>query len=269
MKKIIAVSLCLLTLVLCLTGCVYEGVDVKLNKGGTGTVSTTVGIEKEYVNEMLDGQNPFEGKETEEIEYDGKTYISYTESVDYKTYDDITKALLAMTYDTNSLKELSETEDSTETVTATEPQAETPAEPSTDGATDAATEADTPTTDDAKTDDTASADSDNHIFKSVSVKNEGGKYVFSAVLNRIGGKVQGYSMKDIFKMNISVEMPGKVTAYKNGTVDGNKVTFDLSDMSEETELYAECKETSKIPAIVGIVLAVIAVVVFIILKKKK
>ena len=99
-----------------------------------------------------------------------------------------------MTYDTNSLKELSETEDSTETVTATEPQAETPAEPSTDGATDAATEADTPTTDDAKTDDTAAADSDNHIFKSVSVKNEGGKYVFSAVLNRIGGEVQGYSM---------------------------------------------------------------------------
>ena len=265
MKKIIAVSLCLLTLVLCLTGCVYEGVDVKLNKGGTGTVSTTVGIEKEYVNEMLDGQNPFEGKETEEIEYDGKTYISYTESIDYKTYDDITKALLAMTYDTDSLKELSETEDSTEAVTATEPQAETPAEPSTE----AATEADTPTTDDAKTDDTTSADSDNHIFKSVSVKNEGGKYVFSAVLNRIGGEVQGYSMKDIFKMNISVEMPGKVTAYKNGTVDGNKVTFDLSDMSEETELYAECKETSKIPAIVGIVLAVIAVVVFIILKKKK
>lgn len=265
MKKMIAVMLCVLTLVLCLTGCVYEGVDVKLNKGGTGTVSATVGIEKEYVNEMLDGQNPFEGKETEEIEYDGKTYISYTEVNEYKSYEDITKALLAMTYDTNSLKEMSNTADSSEAVTATEPQAEAPAEPTTEIATDAPDLI----SGDAKTDDADENTSDNHIFKSVAVQKEGGKYIFSAVLNRIGGEVQGYSMKDIFKMSVSVEMPGKVTAYKNGTVNGNKVTFDLSDMSEETELYAECKEVSKVPAIIGIVLAVVAVVVFIILKKKK
>ena len=64
-------------------------------------------------------------------------------------------------------------------------------------------------------------------------------------------------------------MPAKVTAYKNGTVDGNKVTFDLSDLNEETQLYAECKATSKVPAFIGLGLAVVAVVAFIVLRKRK
>ena len=89
------------------------------------------------------------------------------------------------------------------------------------------------------------------------------------MLNAADGQIQGYDMSEIFKVSISVEMPGKVTAYKNGTVEGDKVTFDLSDISEEKELYAESKIASKFPAIIGIALAVIAVVVFIILKKKK
>ena len=47
------------------------------------------------------------------------------------------------------------------------------------------------------------------------------------------------------------------------------ITFDLSDMSKETELYAECKVSSPVPAIIGIVLAVAAVAAFIFLRKRK
>ena len=265
MKKVLSIMLCAVFLVLCLTGCVYEGVDVKLNQEGTGTVSMTVGFEKDFVDQMLGGQNPFEGKETSEIEYDGETYIAYTEVANYESFEDITKALLEMTYDTETLNVLGEEEAAynTELQTPTEPEAELPIEPETDEETDSHG---------LTADDTVDFDteySDNHIFKSVEVKKEGSKYIFAAVLNAADGQIQGYDMSEIFKVSISVEMPGKVTAYKNGTVEGNKVTFDLSDLSEETEIYAESKVTSKIPAIIGIALAVIAVVVFIILKKKK
>ena len=93
--------------------------------------------------------------------------------------------------------------------------------------------------------------------------------MFDAVLNAAEGTVEGYDLSDILKVNISVEMPAKITKYKNGKVDGKKITFDLSDMSKETELYAECKVSSPVPAIIGIVLAVTAVAAFIVLRKRK
>ena len=256
MKRVLAVVLCILAMVACLTGCVYEGVDVKLNKEGTGTVSTTVGIEKDFVDNMMNGQNPFEGKETNEVEIDGETYIAYTETVDYETYDELSNALLAMTYDTNSLKNVQGFDEITEEPT------ETPSEVPVEIGTEATVPA-------SETEDTGESMSDSHIFKSVSVKKEGSKYVFDAVLNKVDGMIQGYDLNSILKVKISVEMPGKVTAFKNGKVDGKKVTFDISDMGEETELYAECKEVSRVPAIVGIALAVIALVVFIFLRRKK
>lgn len=76
-------------------------------------------------------------------------------------------------------------------------------------------------------------------------------------------------MSDIFKVSVSVEMPAKISAYKNGTVDGNKITFDLSDMSEELELYAECKTASIAPVIICGVLVLGCVVAFIVIRKRK
>lgn len=55
MKKIIAIILSAITLSLCLTGCVYEDLSVKLNKNGTGSVSATVGLKKEFVDQMMGG----------------------------------------------------------------------------------------------------------------------------------------------------------------------------------------------------------------------
>ena len=72
MKKFFAIILAAVTLTLCLTGCVYEDLNVKLNKDGTGSIATTVGLKKDFVDQMLGGQNPFEGKETQEIEVDGE-----------------------------------------------------------------------------------------------------------------------------------------------------------------------------------------------------
>ena len=248
MKKILAIVLAVITLSLCLTGCVYEDLSVKLNKDETGSIAATIGLKKEFVDQT-GVQNPFEGKETKEIEYDGEKYIAYTEVTEYASFEEIAKALTEMTYDTEDY--------------------DVPTENEVDGDADTKTAEETSVIDEWLADTSAEEKTDNHIFKSVKIKKDGSKYIFDAVLNKVEGQVQGYDMSDIFKVSISVEMPAKVTAYKNGTVDGNKVTFDLSDMSAETELYAECKTASVVPVIVCGILVVASLVAFIVLKKRK
>ena len=118
-------------------------------------------------------------------------------------------------------------------------------------------------------DETSATNSDNHIFKSVEIMKDGSKYVFDAVLNKVEGQVQGYDMSDVFKVSISVEMPAKISAYKNGTVDGKKITFDVSDLSEELELYAECKTASVVPVVICGVLVIASIVAFFVIRKRK
>ena len=181
---------------------------------------------------MMAGSDPFEGKETQEIEVDGDKYIAYTETKEYASFEEIEKALAEMTYETGDFGEAGE-------IILTEPVPET------------------------------AEIKDDHIFKSVKITKDGSKYVFDAVLKPLEGDYQGYEMSDIFKVSVSVEMPAKISAYKNGTVDGNKITFDLSDMSEELELYAECKTASIAPVIICGVLVLGCVVAFIVIRKRK
>ncbi len=229
MKKIIVLILAAVMLAFCLTGCVYEDMNIKLNKDGTGSIATTVGLKKDFVDQMTDGQNPFKGKETQEIEVDGDKYIAYTETKDYASFEEIEKALSDMTYNTGDLGDMTEPVNN-----------ESPA-----------------------------VNSDDHIFKSVEIKKDGSKYVFDAVLNKVEGQVQGYDMSDVFKISISVEMPAKISAYKNGTVDGKKITFDISDLSEELELYAECKTASVVPVVICGVLVIASIVAFFVIRKRK
>ena len=247
MKKIIALLLSVLSLALCLTGCMYEELGVKLNKDGTGTISTTIGLKKEFVKQLaeLGGSDPFGGKETTETEYDGETYVTFTETKEYESFAEMEQALAALTYDTNGMESAFTSQPDTD---ATEPYEETEFQYETAAQTG---KAETP------------------VFKSVKIEIDGSTYVFDAVLNAVEGEIEGYDMSDVLKVNISVEMPAKITKYKNGKADGKKITFDLSDMSKETALYAECKVSSPVPAIIGIVLAVGAVVAFIVLKKRK
>lgn len=252
MKKIFALVLAAVTLALCLTGCVYEDLSVKLNKDGTGSIAATVGLKKDFVDNMMAGSDPFEGKETQEIEVDGDKYIAYTETKEYASFEEIEKALAEMTYETGDFREMPDMNDDAD---------ETPAEINDElSAGEIILTEPVPETAEIK---------DDHIFKSVEITKDGSKYVFDAVLKPLEGDYQGYEMSDIFKVSVSVEMPAKISAYKNGTVDGNKITFDLSDMSEELELYAECKTASIAPVIICGVLVLGCVVAFIVIRKRK
>lgn len=254
MKKIIAILLAALTPTLFLTGCAYEDLNVKLNKNGTGSIAVTVGLRKDLADELTSGRNPFEGKETEEVEVDGETYIACTEVKEYGSFEEIEKALSEMTFDSGDFAGVSDIEEQTSD--------ETDEHVSLDGFSDDLILTD-PEEEETKTNE------DGRIFKSVSVRKDGSKYIFHAVVNKIGGQIQGYDVSDIFRIDITVEMPASIRTYMNGTVEGKKVTFDLSDMSKETELYAECKVASVVPIIVCGVIAAGCLAAFFILKKKK
>ena len=247
MKKIIVLLLSVITLALCLTGCVYEELGVKLNKDGTGSIETTIGLKKEFVKQLteLSGTDPFADKETTEAEYDGETYIVFTETKEYESFEEMEKTLAELTFDSNGMENAFSFQPDVEVSDAYE---------------------DTELVLDSTT---GTVDSNPAVFKSVSIQKDGSTYIFDAVLNAVEGEVDGYDLSDVLKVNISVEMPAKITKYKSGQVDGKKIVFDISDMSEETELYAECKVSSPVPAFIGIGLAIAAVVAFFILKKRK
>ena len=258
MKKLTAIMLVVFMLTFMLTGCVRDTIDIKLSKNGTGTVSATVALRKDIVTQtsQYGAEDPFFGKETFETEYDGDKYIAYTETKEYSSFEELEKALLEMTYNTDlfgetelPVNEGNESDTDTEYVT-TLPYSETGSGHET-------------------VTSVSEQETDAHIFKSVKITKDGAKYVFDAVLNSYGEEIYGYDMSDVLKLSISVEMPASITSYKNGIVEKNRITFDVKDMSKETEMYAECKVISPIPAIIGIGLAVASTVVFFVLRKKK
>ena len=78
MKKTLAIVLSAVMMIVMLTGCIHQDMGVKMNKDGTGSITTTLGIEKDFYDQLVSmGSDPVEGKTTTEYEYDGSTYVSY------------------------------------------------------------------------------------------------------------------------------------------------------------------------------------------------
>ncbi len=252
-RKIIAVLLSAFTIAFCLTGCVYENLDIRLGKNGTGSISTTVGLKKEFIKQITEagGSDPFAGKETSEAEYDGEEYITFTETVEYSSFAEMGKALSELTFENEEMGDLTGVQ---------------PDDSDNDGEPDPDEESE-----DSGDDGLPSVviKEDKPVFKSVKIEKDGSKYVFDAVMNAADNEIEGYVLSDVLKFSITVEMPSKIAAYKNGKVDGKKIVFDNLDLSKENELYAECSVSSPVPAVIGIVLAVGAVVAFVILKRRK
>ena len=238
MKKTLAIVLCAVMMIVMLTGCIHQDMGVKMNKDGTGSITTTLGIEKDFYDQLVSmGSDPFEGKTTTEYEYDGTTYVSYAESKEYSSYEEMEQALLDMTYETELIEDAQE---------------DTSDDGEVDGVIDVAAEAE------------EAPAQDNHIFSSVSIEKDSGifqsTYSFHAVLNAQSNENADYDMNDTFKVTLSVEMPCEITDAKGGTAEGNKIIFDIADITESQELSATCEENHT-GAVIGITLAVVALVV--------
>ena len=248
MKRYIALVVAAISLVLCLAGCAREDMTIRMNKDGTGSFSMTVAIKEGYYEELKDlGVDPFKDKESFEAEYDGEKYVGVTETKEYASFEEMQKALSELEYETDLLNGNDEEEDivfedieSGEVVLS-------------DGE-----------------DESGEETEDRHVFKNVEITKEGSKYVFSAVMNKLEGDAHGQKLSDVVKVSVTIEMPAKITEYKgDNKPDGNRIVYDISNLDEDVELYASCKVVSKVPAIIGLGIAVVAGVACIILKKKR
>ena len=266
-KQVISLLLCTVMLVCVLTGCIHQDMGVKMNKDGTGSITTTVGIKKDFYEQMkIAGSDPFEGKTVSEYQYDGDTYVSYAETKKYSSYEDMEKALLELTYETEMLDDAqnAETEDQPDELPEDDP----------DDVFDIVIDENEIPQPDVEVPAGTDTKTDNHIFSTVKIKKNGGifysSYTFNAVLNPQSNSGLDYDLNEAFKVTLSVEMPAKITDAKGGTVDGNKVVFDIADITESQELSAGCEETNT-GVVIGIVVALVVVVggLFCLLKFKK
>lgn len=254
MKRFITLLITAVLLVAGLTSCVCSNIGVTLNKNGTGSIATAVGIEKSAVDQIkaLGGEDPFEGKTTTEQIIDGKTYVTVSETKEYGSYGEIKEALLAMKYETDKLDAL------------------------------------------AKKDEEAEADSDytlltppaeeksDKIFSAVDIDKATGifysAYSFHATVNAFPtpdidpdiASQLNLKAEDLYKFTITVTMPEKITKSTDGKVEGKTVTFDLSNKTETTEIgaVAEANHYFVVFAIIIGLLVAVAVAV-IVLKRKK
>ena len=245
MKKHIMLLMAIVCMFAMLTGCVQQDIGVALNADGTGTVSATIGIEKDAYEQLVGmGTDIFDGKETSTYEHDGKTYVSYTETKSYENYEDIEKALLEMTYESDVFDGLNtedfETEDAEESAEAAEPAP---------------------------------------IFKSVSIDKSSGlfysNYTFKAEMNpQEIADSEDIEMDlpidtDSFRMTFTVTMPSDITQANGATIEGNKAVFEIDDITEAQEFSVICEQNNVVAVIVIIVVLVIVLGLFFFLTKRK
>lgn len=248
-KKVFALLMSTIMLLSLLTGCIHQDMGVKMNKDGTGSITTTLGIEKDFYEQLKSmGSDPFEGKTVSEYQYDGSTYVSYAETKEYSSYEEMEKALLEMTYETEMLEDAQ----------GTEVEGEHSVEEESNDIFDI-------TIEEGKEDAPAPTTpaQDNHIFSSVNIEKNGGifysSYTFAAVLNPQNGDGLDYDLNETFKVTLTVEMPTEITGAKGGTVEGNKVVFDIADITATQELAATCEENNT-GLVIGIVIGLVVLV---------
>lgn len=256
-KKIFALVMAVMMLALMLTGCIQNDIGVKMNKDGTGSISATIGIEKDFYQNLKQmGSDPFEGKTTTEYTYEDTTYVAYTEVKEYSSYEEMEKALLEMTYDTELIEDAQQSQ---------EDEMNVENEDFDGNGEDIIVIPDT---------EPAATETDNRIFSSVNIEKNSGifysSYTFNAVMNPQSNDGLDYDMNDAFKVTLTVEMPDEITQSKGGKVEGNKITFDIADVTESQELAATC-ETNNTGVVIGIVIGLVIIVagIFCLIKFKK
>ncbi|MBO6052533.1 MAG: hypothetical protein J6Q17_02230 [Clostridia bacterium] len=280
MKRIAILLLSALTLLTLLTGCIHEDFGIKLNEDGTGSIAARIGIDKDVYNQALGmGADLYADSEEEptEYEYKGKTYVSVTETTEYASFDELRQALLDLTYETDELAQLNDLE------AAGEP-AEEEAEALIAEVTDLTEDAVEAVEDEAETaensvetaeaaEEEPSAAVDNHIFKEVLIEKKSGliseSYVFSAKMNAVPDDPDAETpLSSAFLVTVSVEMPSEITnASENATVEGNKATFEISDLTVENEFAVESSQTNVQLIIAVVVVLILALAAFLLFTK--
>ena len=254
MKKHITLLMAIVCMFALLNGCVQQDIGVAINSDGTGSVSATIGIEKDAYEQLVGmGTDIFEGKETSIYEYDGNTYVSYTEKKEYESYEDMEKALLEMTYGSEVFENF-DTEDLESEIPEESDGSEESAEPA---------EPTQPTP----------------IFKNVTIEKNTGlfysTYTFKAELNpQEITETEDTEMElpidtDSFRMTFTITMPSDITQASGGKIEANKAVFEIDDITEAQEFSIICEQNNAAAVIVIIVVLVIILGLFFFFTKRK
>lgn len=219
-KRITAFLLAVLCLTVLLTGCVRTELGVALYKDGTGIITTTVAIEESVYNMTKQGgSDPFEGRDTRTVTYDGTSYVSCSEATEKLSYGELENRLKVIHLD-------------------------------------------------------ASDETSPLLFEDVSIEKSGGLF-YSSFSFKAKTAVQastdesGQNVNDTYKFFVTVTMPGNITQVKGGIVEGNTVTFEIEDLTQENEL-AVYADSNNVGVIIGLIatMAVVLGAAFIILRKR-
>ena len=112
------------------------------------------------------------------------------------------------------------------------------------------------------------------LFQDVALEKNSGLFYSSFSFRaktaaQVGTDESGQEVDEKFKFFVTVTMPGNITQVKGGVVEGNTVTFEIEDLTQENEL-AVYADSNNIGVIIGIILAMAVVLgaAFIILRKR-
>ena len=243
MKRTVLLLFVLLVLVFCLSSCVELDTGVTLNEDGTGSVSVSLGIEKNVYDRLTASGNAklFKGKTPAPVQSGGTTYMTFSETKECGSYEEIQNALLDLVY------QVDWKEDMAKSTAVDDPTAYTLYQP-------AAEKQEIP------------------VFESVNIEKAVGifysVYTFRAIVNAPNYGYSLYDTADAFKLTITVHMPDKVTQSMGGTVDADTVTFELNNPIVKTEIAA-VSEVNRYGVILGIFGGLVLLVVagFIIIRK--
>lgn len=251
-KRIFAMLACVLALMCMLAGCVRTEVGVELKSDGSGTVGTVVMIQKEAYDMMKESGNPFEGKETFTETIEGKEYVGTRESTEYGSADELKTALLALTFAGN-VSDVENRVSDEKPENLTDEIVITPDE----------------------TENTSSEQA--AVFQSVEIDQSGGDLIFRAALapqHDTGSEaLSGMGFNDMYKLKVSVTMPGEIRSHSAGTVEEKTVTWEIQDLTAENciEIVSDSGSGSIVPVVIVIVifLLLLAVIGVLLMKKKQ
>lgn len=113
------------------------------------------------------------------------------------------------------------------------------------------------------------------LFQDVSIEKNGGLFYSSFSFQakttaQENTDESGQSVNDTYKFFITVTMPGSITQTKGGTADGNTVTFEIDDLTQENDLavYADANNVWVIVGIIAVLIVILGIG-FLVLRKKR
>ena len=257
------------------TGCMRSGVGIVIEENDTGAVEISVGINEKYIDAIMaqtGGVAPFEGQTTATLTDGEDSYICIVEHKQFTSLDELKTILLELEYDFDALDGDASAMD--------------------DIMPDESIDIDIGFNSDEKDDvwisasgeeiyvgNDKSAEEENYkIFKSAEITHESSflvdTYHFTVTtmpheMNTNNLAMLGISGDDLFKLVVTVTMPGTITA-EGAQINENTAAFTISNLNEEQVLTAESSAVNATGMIaVGIAIIVIIIILILIFSRRK